>query len=163
MSLAPAFSPAFSKSQSGAALAESAIALPLIVIVFATVFAFGSTLFNTQVLETAARDAARYLAHTQTTAANEATARNIAVYANAAGTGSARVRGLTTGNVAITYVTLANPINSSTGERPYRGSDPLKLVKVNITWTAPASSMWGLFGASPITYHAVNQERVIGD
>jgi len=73
------------KDDRGAALAESAIALPLIVVIFGTIFAFGSTLRNTQVLETAARDSARYLAHTATTSANETTARNIAVYANAAG------------------------------------------------------------------------------
>ncbi|MBS0383937.1 MAG: pilus assembly protein, partial [Proteobacteria bacterium] len=102
----------FSRNDCGAALAESAIALPLIVIVFATVFAFGSTLFNTQVLETAARDAARYLARTATTSADETAARNLAVYANTGGVGSSRVRGLTTGNVAITYVTIANPINA---------------------------------------------------
>ena len=154
---------AFKRDQRGAALAESAIAIPLILVVFATIFSFGSTLFNTQVLETAARDAARYLAHTSTTATDEATARNIAVYANAAGTGTARVRGLTTGGVGISYVSVSNPTNAMTGERAYRGPDPLKVVRVEISWTAPASGMWGLFGVSPITYHAVNQERVIGD
>ena len=154
--------PTFERDQCGAALAESAIALPLILVVFATIFTFGSTLFNTQVLETAARDAARYLAHTSTTSTDEATARNIAVYANAAGTGTARVRGLTTGAVGITYVSVSNPTNPLTGERAYRGSDPLKMVRVNISWTSP-SGMWGLFGASPITYHAINEQRVIGD
>lgn len=153
----------FSKDDRGAALAESAIALPLIVVVFGTIFAFGSTLRNTQVLETAARDAARYLAHTATTSANEATARNIAVYANVAGTGTVRVRGLTTGNIGISYVTLSNPINPATGERTYRGTDPIKLVRVNISWTAPSSALWNVFGSTPITYHAVNQQRVIGD
>jgi len=152
----------FSTNEHGAALAESAIALPLIVVVFATIFAFGSTLFNTQVLETAARDSARYLAHTATTGADETAARNIAVYANTSGTGAVRVPGLTTGNVAISYVNISNPVTGS-GERAYRGPDPLKLVKVNITWAAPAGGMWGLFGSTPITYHAVNQQRVIGD
>jgi Flp pilus assembly protein TadG len=155
--------PSFSASERGAALAESAIALPLLLVIFATIFAFGSTLYNTQVLETAARDSARYLAHTATTSANEATARNIAVYANAAGTGSVRVRGLSTGNVGISYVTVSNPINSGTGERAYRGQDPIKLVRVNIAWTAPSSALWNVFGSTPITYHAVNQQRVIGD
>ncbi|MBI3438414.1 MAG: pilus assembly protein [Proteobacteria bacterium] len=153
----------FVKNDSGAALAESAIALPLIVVIFGTIFAFGSTLRNTQVLETAARDAARYLAHTAATSANETSARNIAVYANAAGTGTARVRGLTTGNVAISYATVSNPISSGTGERTYRGQDPLRLVSVNISWTAPSSALWNVFGSTPITYHAVNQQRVIGD
>ena len=154
--------PMFGRDQRGAALAESAIALPLILVVFATIFTFGSTLFNTQVLETAARDAARYLAHTSTTSADEAAARNIAVYANTAGTGTVRVRGLTTGAVGITYVSVSNPTNAQTGERAYRGPDPLKVVRVNISWTAP-SGLWGLFGVSPITYHAINEQRVIGD
>ena len=153
----------FAANERGAALAESAIALPLIVLVFATIFAFGSTLFNAQVLETAARDAARYLAHTATTSSDEAAARNVAVYANAAGSGAVRVRGLTTGNVAISYVNVANPIDPATGERAYRGRDPIKLVRVNISWTAPASGLWNVFGATPITYHAINQQRVIGD
>lgn len=155
--------PTFGRDRRGAALAESAIALPLILVMFATVFAFGSTLFNTQVLETAARDAARYLAHTSTTAADEAAARNIAVFSNTAGTGTARVRGMTTGAVGISYISVSNPTDPATGERTYRGPDPVKMVRVEITWTAPASGMWGLFGVSPITYHAVNQQRVIGD
>ena len=44
----------FRDNERGAALAESAIALPVIVIIFATIFAVGSTLFKTQELETAA-------------------------------------------------------------------------------------------------------------
>ena len=153
----------FRDNERGAVLAESAIALPLIVIIFATIFAVGSTLSKTQVLETAARDAARYLAHTKTTSGDETAARNLAVYANTAGTGARRVTGLTTGNVAISYVTISNPVLAATGERAYRGTDPLRLVRVDVAWTSTASAMWGLFGASPVTYHAIHQERVIGD
>ena len=155
--------PSFRSDKRGAVLAESAIALPLVVMIFGTIFAVSSTLFKTQELETAARDAARYLSHTKTTAADETAARNLAVYANTAGTGSRRVTGLGTGNVGITYVTIANPVVAATGERAYRGSDPLKLVRVDITWTNTATAMWGIFGASPVTYHAINQQRVIGD
>ena len=150
-------------NEDGAALAETAIALPLIVLIFAAIFAIGSTLFDTQLLETAARDAARYLAHTKTTSADETAARNLAVYANTAGAGAKRVAGLTTGNVAISYVTISNPIVAATGERAYRGTDPLRLVRVDVSWTSGAVGLWGIFGASPVTYHAINQQRVIGD
>lgn len=153
----------FGADNKGAVLAESAIALPLILVIFATIFAAGSTLFKTQELETASRDAARYLARTQTTAADETAARNLAVYANTAGTGARRVSGLTTGNIGITYVTISNPVLAATGERAYRGTDPLKLVRVDVTWTSSAGAMWGFFGGSPVTYHAIHQERVIGD
>ena len=94
----------FLRDLSGAALAESAIAVPILLVVFAGVFAFGSTFLNTQVLETAARDAARYLAHTNAAAADEAVARNLAVYANTAGAGAPRVAGLRTADIAISYV-----------------------------------------------------------
>ena len=156
--LFPTFSVTTKRSASGAA-----IALPLILLLLATIFAIGSTLAKTQVLETAARDAARYLSHTKLTTADETAARNIAVYSNAGGTGTRRAPGLGAGNVAISYVTIANPVNVATGERSYRGTDPIKLVRINIAWTSTANGLWGFFGASPVTYHAINQQRVIGD
>ena len=149
--------------RSGAALAEAAIALPIILVLFSGIFAFGTTLFNAQVLETAARDAARYIAQTNATGADETAARNIAVYGNTGGAGTARVRGLTAGNVGITYATVNNPItNASTGERTYRAGATVKIVRVEITWVSNAAGFWGMFGASPVTYHAVNRQRVIG-
>lgn len=154
---------AFAGDRSGAALAESAIAAPILFLLFAFIFVLGSLFYNAQSVETAARDAARYLARTDVPSANETQARNLAVYSNVAGTGPSRIRGLTPANVAISYATQANPVNASTGERTYRGSDPITVVQVQVSWTSTAAGLWSFFGMDPVEYVAVHRQRVIGD
>ena len=145
----------------GAALAEAAIVLPVLILVFAGLFSLGAMFFNSQVVETAARDGARYLARTDDPVAQEAAARNVVVFGNTAGAGTARVRGLTAANVAVSYRTIANPV-TGTGERTYRGADPVRLVRVDVNWQA-SGGMWAILGQPVITYRAGNEQRVIGD
>lgn len=150
------------RDEHGAALAEAAIALPVLVMIFAGVFSLGAMFFNTQLIETAARDGARYLARTDVPAAHEAAARNIVVFSNAAGTGGARIPGLSTGDVTISYRAIANPIDGATGLRTYRGPDPLQVVRVEVRWAA-AAGIWSLFGRDTVTYRAAHEQRVVGD
>ena len=63
---------------------------------------FGRFFYEYSSLAKATRVGARYLTTAQVTAADDAIAKNIIVYGNAAGTGSPVVPGLTTGNVVIT-------------------------------------------------------------
>lgn len=153
----------FIKDERGAALAEAALAAPIMFFLFAFVFVFGSLFYNAQIAETAARDAARYLARTDVPAANETAARNLAVYSNIAGTGGPRIVGLTVDDVAISYASEANPVDPATGERAYRGPDPISIVRVQVTWTSIAAGLWSLFGIGPVDYVAVHEQRVIGD
>jgi Flp pilus assembly protein TadG len=150
------------RDRRGAALAEAAVALPVLALIFAGVFSLGAMFFNTQLIETAARDGARYLARTDAPAANEAAARNIVVFGNAAGAGNARVPGLTTADVTISYDAIPNPIDGATGQRTYRGGDPLQVVQVEVSWEA-AAGLWSLFGEDTVTYRASNEQRVVGD
>jgi Flp pilus assembly protein TadG len=153
----------FVAQRDGAAMAEAAIAAPVLFALMAAAYLLGSTLYNAQVIETAARDAARYLARTDTPAANEATARNLAVFGNVTGAGSARIRGLRTQDVTFAYGAVANPLNPQTGERTYRGADPIATVRVRVSWRSNGAGMWSFFGLAPFDYVAVNEQRVIGD
>ena len=63
---------------------------------------FGRFFYEYSTLAKATRVGARYLTTSQVTAGDDAKAKNIIVYGNAAGTGSPVVKGLTTGNIVIT-------------------------------------------------------------
>ena len=63
---------------------------------------FGRFFYEYSALAKATRVGARYLTTSQVTAADDAKAKNIIVYGNAAGTGSPVVPGLTTGHIVIT-------------------------------------------------------------
>lgn len=150
------------RDRRGAAMAEAAIVIPVLVLIFAGVFSLGATFFHSQLIETAARDGARFLARIDNPATQEATARNIVVFADPSGAGPARIPGLTAADVGITYRTVANPIDGSTGVRTYRGGDFIQLVRVEVSWEASAG-FWALIGQDTLTYRAANEQRVIGD
>jgi Flp pilus assembly protein TadG len=150
------------RDERGASIAEAAVALPVLVLIFAGVFSLGAMFFNTQLIETAARDGARFLARTDVPSANEAAARNVVVFANAGGSGAPRIPGLSTADVTISYRDVANPIDGGTGQRTYRGPDPLKVVRVEVSWEA-AAGIWSLFGEDTVTYRAAHEQRVVGD
>jgi hypothetical protein len=63
---------------------------------------FGRFFYEYSTLAKATRVGARYLTTSQVTAGDDAKAKNIIVYGNAAGTGSPVVTGLTTGHIVIT-------------------------------------------------------------
>lgn len=151
------------RNKDGAAMAEAAIALPVLSIIFAGIVVIGATLYNSQIAETAARDAARYLARLDNPSTNEAAARNLAVYANVAGSGQPRFAGLAPDDVTFAYRTVANPMNAMTGERTYRGPDPITVVTADVRWDSPGAGLWALFGIDAVTYATTHEERVIGD
>ena len=150
------------RDKRGAALAEAAIALPVLALIFLGITALGAMFFNSQLIETAARDGARYLSRTDDPVASEAAARNMVVFADPTGAGSPRIPGLTTGDVTISYQTVANPTNGS-GERTYRGGATIRIVRVEVDWNTTASGFSAFLGQDSITYRAVNEQRVIGD
>lgn len=83
-------------------MVELAIVLPIMLMLFGAAAEFGRFFYEYSSLAKATRVGARYLTTAQVTAADDAKAKNIIVYGNAAGTGSPVVPGLTTGNVVIT-------------------------------------------------------------
>jgi Flp pilus assembly protein TadG len=89
------------RKQHGAALVELALVLPLLLLATFITTEYSRALYQYNVLTKSVRDAARYLS-TQTPGdtSKYATARNLAVYGNPAGTGSPLALGLTIGHVA---------------------------------------------------------------
>ena len=88
------------RNQDGVALVEFALILPLLLLLTFTTTEFGRALYQYNTLAKSVRDAARYLS-TQTPgdATKYATAKNLAVYGNPAGTGTPLAIGLNTAMV----------------------------------------------------------------
>jgi Flp pilus assembly protein TadG len=92
----------FRRDERGVQLVELAIVLPLMLMLFGAAAEFGRFFYEYSTLAKATRVGARYLTTSQVTAGDDAKAKNIIVYGNAAGTGSPVVQGLTTGHIVIT-------------------------------------------------------------
>jgi Flp pilus assembly protein TadG len=106
--------------QSGVAAVELALVLPLLLAICFAITEFGRAIYTYDALTKSARDAARYLS-TQSAgdAPAQATASNLVVYGNPAGTGSPLVPGLTTSKVKICdAVTTGCTNNVSQGSFP---------------------------------------------
>lgn len=85
-------------------LIETAIVIPILLVLFAAVAEFGRYFYEYTTLAKASRVGARYLAAKAVNGNNwQANAKNIVVYGNTAGTGTPILSGLTTSNVTVTY------------------------------------------------------------
>lgn len=98
------------KRQSGVALIELALVLPLLLAICFAITEFGRAIYSYNTLAKSARDAVRYLS---TYAVDDLTAqgiaKNLAVYGNPSGTGSPLLPGLTQSQVQITNNNLGTP------------------------------------------------------
>ena len=92
----------FRRDESGLQLVEVTIVIPIFLMMFAATAEFGRYFYEYTTLAKAARAGTRYLATAPVVAAEDAIAKNIVVYGNAAGSGSPLLTGLTTANVEIT-------------------------------------------------------------
>jgi TadE-like protein len=90
------------KSERGVQLVETAIVLPIFLILFAATAEFGRYFYEYTTLAKSARVGARYLSTAGVTGTDDATAKNIVVYGNPAGTGSPILPGLQTSHIVIT-------------------------------------------------------------
>jgi hypothetical protein len=91
----------FTRNERGVQLAELAIVLPILALVFAATAEFGRYFYEYTTLAKAARVGARYLATACVKPGEAVKTKNLVVYGNAAGTGSPVLEGLTTGNITI--------------------------------------------------------------
>jgi Flp pilus assembly protein TadG len=91
----------FKRDDRGLQLVELAIAVPVLVLLFAAAAEFGRYFQEYTTLAKGSRVAARYLATACTNGADDPAAKNLVVFGNAAGTGSPIVNGLTVSNVEI--------------------------------------------------------------
>lgn len=89
------------KDERGIQLVELAIVLPIFIMLFGATAEFGRYFYEYTTLAKASRAGARYLATSTVNSTEDATAKNIVIYGNSAGTGSPILPGMTTGNVVI--------------------------------------------------------------
>ncbi|HVQ37235.1 MAG TPA: TadE/TadG family type IV pilus assembly protein [Pyrinomonadaceae bacterium] len=92
----------FRRNECGVQLVELAIALPVLVLLFAAVAEFGRYFYEYTTLAKGSRTAVRFLATARTNGEDDEAAQNLVVYGNLAGTGSPIVSGLKRENVDIT-------------------------------------------------------------
>jgi hypothetical protein len=102
------------RDERGIQLAELAIVLPVLLILFAATAEFGRYFYEYTTLAKAARIGTRYLVTAKVNCFEADQARNLVVFGNTAGTGSPIIEGLTTANVAVT----PNDIACSGGTPP---------------------------------------------
>jgi len=96
----------FRSDERGVQLVEVALVIPIMLLLFGAVAKFGRYFYEYTTAAKAARVGARYLVSKSVTSATnyEAQAKNLVVYGNIAGTGTAVLPGLTTANVQVDYI-----------------------------------------------------------
>lgn len=95
----------FRRDERGVQLIETAIVIPVLLVLFAGVAEFGRYFYEYSTLAKASRVGARYLAAKAANGPNnwQLNAKNIVVFGNAAGSGTPILDGLTVDNVTVTY------------------------------------------------------------
>lgn len=153
------------KSASGAALVEFSVALPVLLLLGFGAFEFGNALYGRHVIATGLRDGARYLARVgdPNAASDQEKAKQIAVFGQVGGTAK-RLAWWSADNVSVTVTPLANPRDPVTGARPYRGGDPIYIVRLSTAATYPGFEFVAAAGLSPgLSINAYHEERAIGE
>src|SRR5216683_4871513 len=92
----------FTRNERGVQLAELAIVLPLLALLFGATAEFGRYFHQYTTLAKAARVGARYLATACVKPVEDVNAKNLVVYGNVAGTGSPVLGGLDPSNITST-------------------------------------------------------------
>ena len=129
------------------------------------VFEFGRYMYGQHLVTAGVRDGARYLARLAdpTLAANQTAAKNIAVFGNATGTGTARVS-----YWAASDVTIPDPLPSvanddGSGNPIYRGGATITIIELSTAVAFPDLGMLNFIGVGSLMIRASHQERYIGD
>jgi len=102
----------FRRDDRGLQLVELAIALPVLILLFAAVAEFGRYFEAYTTLAKGSRVAVRYLATARVNGLDDPAAKNLVVYGNFAGTGNPIVNGLTVNNVSITRRNVAGAVTT---------------------------------------------------
>jgi Flp pilus assembly protein TadG len=155
--------------ESGHAVIELAVVLPVFLMIALGVFEFGRLIYSYHLIQNGVRDGARYVAglpydpaNTSQLASQLAATQNIAVRGTATG-GTNRVSWWAPSNVGIAYGTVANTPNGACGvPRCYRGGDTLVVVTVSTNVPYSPLGYLGFLGLDTINLSFSHQERLFG-
>ncbi len=155
------------RDESGSALVEGAVLLPLLVILFLGVFEFSWFFYQQHVVSTGLRDGARFLARTRDAceavsawSVAQADARNLATTGSIFG-GPQRVKGWTSNMVTTQCRPVANPI-AADGLPAYRSNGSVFVVTLSTRFSDPSLGFFSLLRLQPPTIAVSHSERVIG-
>ncbi|MFC3321151.1 TadE/TadG family type IV pilus assembly protein [Mesorhizobium cantuariense] len=151
----------FQGDESGAALVEVAITVPLVLLLSAGVFEFSNVLNTRLLLEAGVEDAARYMARCSSDWDTcQGLAKNLAVN-GAVTSGSARVPGWTTGEVTISKTSTA-AIDGSGNIIYLSSTGTVDVVQVSTSMPYQDIGFLGYLGFGGIEIGGSHQERVFG-
>ena len=151
------------KGDHGAALVEFTITLPVLLLFGLGIIEFSRVLYQYHQITTGVADAARYLSRVQDPAGSATVAKEIAVFGQVGGSAK-RVSWWNVADVTVTTRDVANPRDSITQTRSYRGGDNIVMVKVSTTATYTGAGLLQYLGfASGIPVTAFHEDRVIGN
>jgi Flp pilus assembly pilin Flp len=151
------------REERGAALVETTLLMPFLLVTCAGVFEFGNMFYQKLLVEAGVRDAARYLARCPTVIGtpgfpcSEDIAKEIAVY-GAPGGSTPRVAGWDEDDVTV----LPPRETPNPGFVLYRGNDPILTIRVSASFTYDGGGLLDFIGFDDITLSALHEERYIG-
>lgn len=143
----------FKSDEAGAVLTETIIVVPVLTIMTLGMLEFSNMFWQRQQLQIGVRDAVRYWSRCRPTfnACSIATARNIAFYGNAAGTGALRVPGWS--DAADLDLGPATPPTSPDATSMVTGTGTVSYV---------TSPFFGALEIDAITFNYTYSQRYIG-
>ena len=147
-------------SQSGSALVEFSLLAPFLLTLALGMFEFGRFLYQYQLVVEGLRDAGRYIARLDPTiTANQTSAKNLAVFGNVAGSGTARVEGWTAADVGFTPTNVTN--DDGAGNALYRGGATIQVIQVTTVFDYDDLGFFAALGLPAISIAASHEQRVI--
>jgi len=146
----------------GVAAVEAALAFPFLLALMAGLFECGSVFYNFELMQTGVRDAGRYLSRVPDLGAAEENAKRLAVTGSIASGQAARVDWWTPGQIQISYRTIENLRDATTGLRNYRAGDTLTIVRVSTSVPYEGMGLLAAIGLGPIQINAAHEERYVG-
>lgn len=154
----------FGSNQSGSALLEVTLIVPLMITLSAGVFEFSNIIHTRLLVEAGLTDGARFYARCRHEDADAATCATSAQLIAAQGdSGSARVVNWVPADVTVTYTPIAITIDPSTGLQNYRStSDHIGVVTLSTSYSYAGTGLLQFLGFSPLVFSLDHEERVIG-
>jgi len=144
------------RSEAGAALVEFSLMAPFLLALALGMFEFGRFFYQYQLVVEGLRDAGRYIARLDPAiAANQTSAKNLAVKGTVNGSGTSRVEGWDAADVSVNITNVDNSAGS------YRGGTTIRVVEVTTTFAYDDLGFLGPLGIGPISVVARHEQRVI--